>query len=265
MNKPFFSIIVAAFNAQETIKRTVESVLFQDFADYEIIVKDGASKDDTLKQIPMSDKIHVYSNSDGGIYQGMNEGIEYANGRYLCFLNCGDEFYDESVLRKMYEVANELSDDRNILYGNYIRKGVEFKQPSYISSFYLYRTPLCHQSMFFGKTLMDEIGGYDTNYKILADYNCTLRAFKAGVPFVYCDYAVCAYLGGGASETVKGIKIKNEEYKRIRSTYYKTSEIVKNDIKIFLTFKKLRQILISDKSPEWIRRLYRKIVNKTNH
>ena len=64
----FFSIIVASYNAEDTIEGTIRSVLNQSFTDYEIIVKDGASKDQTLSKIPDSDKIRVFSSVDGGIY-----------------------------------------------------------------------------------------------------------------------------------------------------------------------------------------------------
>lgn len=260
----FFSIIIAAYNAEDTIEATVRSVLSQSFADYEIIVKDGGSQDQTLNRIPISDRIHVFSSADGGIYPGMNEGIAKASGKYLCFLNCGDVFYDEHVLARVFEIAAPLSDTRNILYGNYCRKEVLFKQPSQITPFYLYRTPLCHQSTFWGSAIFDELGGYDTSYRILADYKHTLHAFFAGAPFVYCDYPICTYLGGGASETDKGIKTKKAEYKRLKALYYKKSTRIRYQTKLLLSLRGLRKLLVSDKSPLWIRRLYRRLVNKIN-
>jgi glycosyltransferase involved in cell wall biosynthesis len=264
MSEPFFSIIVAAFNAQDTIRKTIDSVISQNFDDYEIIVKDGGSKDGTLANIPESEKIKVYSNPDGGIYQGMNEGIGYSSGRYLCFLNCGDFFENENVLSSFYELAKDLPDSKNILYGNYSRNGVHFKQPSQITPFYLYRTPLCHQTMFFGKDIFSEFGGYDTSYRILADYNHTLHAFSKGLPFLYADVVVCDYLGGGASETKKGNAIKKAEYDIIQRKYFTKSQLSKYKFKVFISFRGLRQALISDKSPAWVRKLYRALVNKVN-
>lgn len=264
MKQPFFSIIVAAYNAETVIEDTILSVLNQKFDDYEIVVKDGGSTDNTLFKIPTSEKIRVYSSRDGGIYQGMNEGISYADGKYLCFLNCGDLFDNPDVLSSVYKCAAELQDTRNIIYGNYCRKGVNFKQPSSITPFYLYRTPLCHQTMFFGSKVFEEHGGYDTDYKILADYNHTLAAFTSGIPFIYCDAVICSYLGGGASETAKGAEIKKSEYDVLRSKYFTKKQIRNYNTKIFFSFRKLRQRIISDKSPQWLRKLYRKIVNLFN-
>lgn len=262
MNKPFFSIVVVSLNAETTITHTINSVLSQSFDDYEIIVKDGLSKDNTVKNIPESDKIKTYEQADKGIYDAMNQGIEYANGKFVCFLNCGDFFADNNVLGKIYEVAKE--NDEAVIYGNYLRKGVLFKQPSNISPFYLYRTPLCHQTMFISKKLFETNGLYDTQFKILADYEHTLKDYFSETKFVYCDYPVCGYMGEGVSESKKGKIIKNKERKKIIKEYYSKKNIVWNEFKIFVSMRKLRQAIVSDKSPEWIRKLYRKLVNKIN-
>jgi len=262
--KPYFSIVVAAYNAGESIKTTINSILSQTFSDYEIIVKDGMSSDDTLSYVPSSEKITVYSTKDGGIYEGMNEGISYTSGKYLCFLNCGDYFASENVLQKIYDASRELTDTENIVYGNYTRKEVLFKAESKITKFSLYRKPLCHQTMFFGKGVFDKLGVYNTEYRICADYNHTVHAFFDGIAFVYCNCTVCDYLGGGVSESSEHAERRIEEIKKIRKSYYSKARIAWYNFLIFLTFKGLRQKLISDKSPKWVRNLYRKLVNKVN-
>ena len=261
MNKPFFSIIVVSLNAENYIKNTIESVLKQSFEDYEIVVKDGLSKDKTLAQIPKSDKIHIFEEKDSSIYDAMNQAIGHSNGKYLCFLNCGDYFENENVLKSIYETAKNCDDA--IVYGNYSRKGILFKQPSVITPFYLYRTPLCHQTMFFAKTLFDQ-KLYDTSYRILADYEHTLCDFKAGKPFVYVPVTVCDYMGEGVSENGKMRSIKKHEYKLIKEKYFSPAEIKKFRFMLSLSMKKLRQKMISDSAPRWVRKLYRFAVNKVN-
>lgn len=263
MNKPFFSILVVCLNAQDTIKETINSVLMQDFDDYEIIVKDGLSKDNTLANVPESDKIKVYSKSDTSLYDAMNQAIEYASGKYLCFLNCGDVFKDANVLKNIYDAAKEASDE-SIIYGNYSRKGVLFKQPSKITDFYLYRTPLCHQTMFIAKRLFEINGIYNAEYKILADYDHTLCDYFKKAEFVYCNCTVCDYMGEGVSESQKGKIIRANERKEIINKYFSKKQRVMFELKLKLSFKKLRQKMISDKSPELVRKLYRKLVNMVN-
>ena len=260
--KPLFSIIVVSYNAGQTIKTTIESILKQDLNNYEIIVKDACSTDDTIQNIPENDKIKFYQTKDCGIYGGMNEAIGYSSGEYLLFLNCGDYFYNEQVLSKISEFLGTV--DADVVYGNYCRKEVVFNQPSVLTKNYFFRTPLCHQTIFYKRSLFEEFGGYDLKYKICADCDFNLKIFCAGKRYFHCDCIVSDYLGGGASETEKGIELNKKEYKEILGTYFTKKEIRKNKIKMFFTFRKLRKALISDKSPKWLRRLYRKAVNKVN-
>ncbi len=264
MQNPFFSIIVVSFNAKDTIKRTIESVLSQDFDDYEIIVKDAASTDATVDQIPTSDKLRVYVNADSGIYYGMNEAILYARGKYLLFLNCGDYFASEDVLSKIYQVAKDKDETKTVLYGDYSRNGVRFKQPSKITPFYLYRTPLCHQTVFFGKGVFEKFEKYDTAYRILADYDITLKSFFGGFDYVYVPVTVSDYMGGGVSENEKMKALKKDEYAAIQGKTFSAKDRHRFKRKLFFSFRGLRQKLISDKSPKWVRKLYRAIVNRLN-
>ena len=263
MNNVFFSIIVVSFNAENIIEKTISSVLKQSFDSYEIIVKDGGSSDNTLSKIPENEKIKVYSNKDGGIYFGMNEGISYANGKYVCFLNCGDYFENTEVLKNIFKTA-EKNDNPAVVYGNYSRKGVVFRQAVKMTPFYLYRTPICHQTMFIKKEMFEKYGMYDTTFKICADWNHTLKCFMAGERFVYSDTLVCDYEGGGASETPEGKKIKREETGRLRENNYSASSRKLFDFYLKLSLRNFRQKLIKDSSPEWIRKLYRKAVNLIN-
>lgn len=264
MERPFFSVIVVAYNAEELIAPTVRSVLQQSFQDYEIIVKDACSTDKTLEKVPQDPRVRVYSTKDSGIYDGMNEAVRYATGKFCTFLNCGDTFYDSYVLEKIYATAKDCAPDNTILYGDCCRGAYYVKQPGKITPFYLYRTPLNHQSMFFGTELFAKYGEYDAELKIAADYEFTTRAYKAGVGFVYCPVTVCHYLGGGVSESKKGEQIKKRDYEKIYSKYYTSGERRKYDLMLALSMKKLRQRISSGNSPKFLKRLYRALVNAVN-
>ncbi len=264
MKQPFFSIIVVSFNAEKLIRKTIESVLSQDFSDYEIVVKDAVSSDNTLSEIPQDDRIRVYSEKDTGIYDGMNQAVSYSSGKYLLFLNCGDYFASDSVLSTVYEVAKQYDERNTIVYGDYRRNGVKAKQPGKLTPFYLYRTPLCHQTVFFGSGIFKNIAMYDTQYKILADYDLTMKSFCGGVTFAYCPCIVSDYLGGGVSESQKGRVIKRNEYRRIRDVYFSKRQQQAFELKLKLSLKGFRQKLASDNSPVIVRKLYRGLVNLVN-
>ena len=138
-----------------------------------------------------------------------------------------------------------------------------FKSPSELSAFYLYRTPLCHQTVFFGRGVFQN-AKYDVWYKILADYDLTLLTFFGGFEYIYAPVVVSDYMGGGISESPKLVARIKEERERALQKHFSKKQLRRYKTKLFFSFRKLRQALISDKSPKWVRSLYRKLVNRVN-
>lgn len=172
---PQISIITVNKDNASGLIKTVESVVSQTYTDYEWIVIDAASKDgsvDLIKQYAHHISYWV-SEPDGGIYAGMNKGIAHANGEYLIFLNSGDTFADAKVLQHTFE--EKINSD--IVIGQINFKSYEGKnmidyaiRQTHITLFSLYLYGIPHQATFIRKKLFDEIGLYDTNAKIVADW-----------------------------------------------------------------------------------------------
>lgn len=264
-SRVFFSIIVVSLNAGKTIRETIESILTQTYQNFEIIVKDGLSKDDTLKQIPEDERIRVYSQKDTGIYEGMNQAIEYVRGEYVSFMNCGDRFHDATVLQRVYETAQKIGDkEHRIIYGDYFSARIVSSQPKALSKAYLFRRPLCHQSMLFSRNIFTDIGVYDCDMRIAADYELTVHAFVKGVHFEHCGCVVCDYEGGGASAQKKNQQRKHQELATAQTRYFAKGELLKMKAKYMMTMPGLRRFLASEDRPEWVRKLYHKVVNPIN-
>lgn len=107
-----FSLLVVCLNPGEKLKKTLESALMQDYKDYEIIIKDGKSKDGSVEEIPglfPDAPIRIFAEPDKGIYDAMNQAVSYAAGEYVFFLNCGDRFHDGKVLSRMAWEIDKLS------------------------------------------------------------------------------------------------------------------------------------------------------------
>lgn len=260
---PFFSIVVVSFNAEKLIKETIESILEQDFTDYEVIVKDAVSKDNTLEMIPKDDKIKVYSCPDKGIYDGMNQAISYSSGKYICFMNCGDFFHSNDVLSKVYDSCKDIENNA-LIFGDSFTCGEVLVFPQKITKNYLYRRGLCHQAMFFSADIFEKHGLYDTDFKIVADYEKTLKSFFNGVKFIHSGVVVCDYLGGGVSAIKKNRKKLLREHKTAKRRYFSRLDRFKYGFRDFITIKPLRVWMSSETAPKWIRKLYRKLSNNVN-
>ena len=113
---PLFSIITVTWNAASVIAPTLRSVERQTSTDYEMLIIDGASTDDTLRIVKQASiaSLRVFSEPDNGLYDAMNKGISRARGRYLIFLNAGDAFADDTVLVRLAMLTTE---DPGVIYG----------------------------------------------------------------------------------------------------------------------------------------------------
>ena len=211
MNK--LSIITINKNNASGLHKTIESVVSQTFTDYEYIIIDGASIDGSVDVIKeYADKISYWvSEPDNGIYNALNKGILKANGEYLFFLNSGDHLFDKDTLNNIFTDER----DSDILYGNVLafddKKTWEMKYPKELSlSFFISGGNICHQGLFTKRNTLIELGSYDENYKICADYDSYIKAILSNKTFDYIDGFVSYYSHDGISSTNR--IILNEEF-----------------------------------------------------
>lgn len=188
---PLISIITVNKDNCAGLKRTIDSVLCQTFKNYEWIVIDAASKDGSVDIIKQYEKHITYwvSESDRGIYDGMNKGILKATGKYIFFLNSGDSLVDKNVFENVHKSnlnvdivlgrINLCDSQQKIIKSDYT---IPHKDIS-LFSLYLYGIP--HQASLIKKELFNKYGLYDIKCKINADWkfflitlilnNCTLQ------------------------------------------------------------------------------------------
>ncbi|MCR4643179.1 MAG: glycosyltransferase, partial [Lachnospiraceae bacterium] len=146
-----FSVIVVSLNAGEELRKTVESVLCQSYADFEILVKDGGSTDSSVEQLPKDERLRLVVRKDRSIYDAMNQAVRRARGDYFLFLNCGDYLYDSSVLARTAAAFERKAAD--IVYGDLYRRALDSTDtaPAAITDFVCYRNVPCHQVCFYAR------------------------------------------------------------------------------------------------------------------
>lgn len=179
---PLLTIVTVTYNAAAYISETVESVKKQTFANYEHLIIDGASTDDTCTRVRAfaNPALRLLSEPDNGIYDAMNKGIAQAKGQWLYFLNAGDTFASPHILT---EIFNGREKNHDLIYGKVITKnepsGVNYTtgKPLTPASFF-FTIPINHQGVFFHQSTFKKIGNYNLSYKILADLEWLIRYFK---------------------------------------------------------------------------------------
>ena len=168
------SIITINYNDAEGLKKTIESVVSQSFRDFEYIVIDGGSLDHSKLVIEkFSSQISYWvSEKDNGIYDAMNKGILKAKGEYCLFINSGDFLVNQTVLNSVFSIQSKA----DIIYGNMKINWGEGKvkdgfMPDQITKEHMVKDTVWHPVSFIKKELFDKFGLYNTNYKIVADYD----------------------------------------------------------------------------------------------
>lgn len=184
------TVVTVCFNSEDTIEETMQSVLCQTYQDKEYLIIDGNSSDHTMEIVRKyndCDFLRVISEPDRGLYDAMNKSLDMAKGNYIIFLNSGDVFCDENVLRDM---ATYLTED--IVYGNVIRRkhsgDVVEKYPGKHKLFWLLLQGkmVSHQVLFTKLEIMRRYG-FDESYKITADFNFLVRSVHDKCSLRYVD------------------------------------------------------------------------------
>lgn len=262
------SVITTCYNAADELKKTIESVLEQDFDDFEYIIMDGGSKDDTLLiarsyENSFREKgIHysIFSEPDTGIYDGMNHGVAHAQGDFINFMNADDMFYDSHVLSKVFDKENMdiILEETDLIYGDcvqleYDRKYLFPKDFSEIKK----RMPFSHQSVFARRGLLERYP-FDTKYKIAADYDFLINCYDNGA--VFCDsmQKICTVtLDGVSSFNILDCFVETDQMLRSHGIVrYNEAEYSRK-----LAFMKIKQVGMNcfpDGLKKMIRRTQRK-------
>jgi len=222
---PLFSIITVAFNAEDTIGRTVESVASQSCGLYEHIIMDGASTDATLEvaRAAGNDKLRLCSKKDDGVYYGMNNALDIATGDYVIFLNAGDKFHSPDTLQQIadaimandypgivYGQTNVVDDDGRYLGPRHLRAPETLTLDSFKDGMVV-----CHQAC----AVLRRITRYfNTKYRFSADYEWLILCLQHSRLNVYIDKPLADYLCEGV--TTRNHRKSLIERFKIMCTYY---------------------------------------------
>ena len=206
------SIITVTFNAEKFILPTIESVINQTYRDFEYLVIDGKSSDDTTAIIQKhKDHIdHFISESDQGVYDAMNKGLKLAKGKYVLFLNAGDEFSTPTVLENIfnqqpnadlyYGETQIINQDRKILGTR--SELTSRKLPDQLKKeSFLQGQVVSHQSFIAKKSLCLL---YNLKYKCSADIDWMLQIVSKSTEIKNVNQPISKYLQGGISDRQLG-------------------------------------------------------------
>ena len=223
---PLFSIITVTWNAADVIAPTLDSVRRQTSSDYEMLIIDGASTDDTLAIVRGASisNLREFSEPDKGLYDAMNKGIARARGRYIMFLNAGDALADDTVLARLAVLA---ADNPGVIYGQTQlvdasrevvgKRHLTAPKRLTVDSF-LRGMVVCHQAFVVRRDLVPQ-------YRLSADYDWCIKVLKQSPANAYAGRVpIISYLAEGM--TTRHHRASLWERFRIMRHHYGTANAV---------------------------------------
>lgn len=220
---PTITVITVCYDAETYIEQTIQSVIAQSYPEIEYIIVDGASTDGTLGIIEKyAGKITKWiSEPDQGIADAMNKGLALASGDLILFLHADDYLVDPGVLDA---AVSQMTGDWGIYAFdlNFDRSGTfHRRRPRPFDWRMNFKTGLLHQGVFCRRALFDEIGPFDTQFKIAMDYEFFLRACRRGAKLKLIDLPLAVMRDSGVSSRTDWPSLRQRflEEKRIHFRY----------------------------------------------
>ena len=239
-SSPLISIIMPAYNAEETIVDSIKSVLYQTLQNWELIIVNDNSTDNTEKVVQpyLTDKriILICPQQNRGVAAARNIGIGRSRGTYVAFLDSDDIWLPQKLerqiafLRKYPELAltygdYELFDESGIrsLPRHTRGKNRNTDLFSAVPQIY-YKNMIGILTVVVRKRVLDNIGGFDTGLKGTEDHDMWIRMAKVGYQFGYIREKMAQYrlTGGSLSRTLGSYKFQRK--KLLRKHFTKTDE-----------------------------------------
>ena len=245
------SIITVNFNNAAGLQKTIESVVNQSFTDYEYIIIDGGSSDESVDIIQQyADKITYWvSEPDKGIYHAMNKGILQAKGEYCQFLNSGDWFIDRFGLQYVFDKKPAES----IIYCDIQFGKRALTYDDRLTFLYFFDNTIPHQSAFIRRSLFSILGFYNEENKIVSDWEFYMKAIiNSQCSYQHIPYLLVFYDDNGLSETNRDLLFQERE-KVLRKNY----PLMYDDYKQLISLKQENQLYRNSRLIQFIHKIQR--------
>lgn len=213
------SVITISYNNRAGLQSTIESVVAQSFKDFEYIIIDGGSTDDSLDLINSYSEHITYfvSESDKGVYHAMNKGLKVAKGEYIHFLNSGDCYASNNVLDSVFNKEYEeplLRGCQICDYGTKTERWTNLGNRP-VTLYDMFVNTMLHQATFIRRDLFEKYGLYDENLKIVSDWKFFFKTILGGERTFFIDKDIVVFEMEGISTNKAYGEIHYSERKQV--------------------------------------------------
>lgn len=198
---PRISIVIPNYNHGSSLECAINSVINQNYSNIELIVVDGASKDNSVDIIKKFENTITawVSEPDHGLYDAMNKGLNMATGEWIYFLGA-DDILCHGILKNIFSDFPDV----DFIYGNVFWGNSESLYDGEFSQLKLFEHNICHQAIFVRKKILLNVGGFNDEYKVCADYCFNLYCFlNKNLKIKYLNMPIAKFSTQGISSREK--------------------------------------------------------------
>jgi len=221
-HSPLISIIIAVLNNEKTLKKCIESIVNQSYPNWELIIIDGQSKDNSTNIIETYTKNIAYweSEKDDGIYHAWNKALKETRGEWIYFLGADDFLWEPNAIEQMIPYLIKAYPENRIVYANVVsvigKKNIEYQGAPWDKKKFLNTMYFSHQGVMHHKSIFETLGPFDTTFDIAGDYDMLMRELKYNSAYYVDNLILAGTQIGGKSNGSEFILSLTEEVKKIR-------------------------------------------------
>jgi glycosyltransferase involved in cell wall biosynthesis len=219
--KPFLSILTASLNSSSTIVDCIKSIKNQGFQNFEHIIIDGGSNDNTIEILQKYEKTYNHlwtSQPDNGIADALNKGLQKAQGRYIIVVQADDCLLNQNIFNKVYPyLKNEKIDIVGFpVILNHPTRGKVLRKPIRFIVWNRFKFIFPHQGCFVHKRVFDKVGGFRNEFNICMDYDFFYRALAFNFSVKFGRFPVVLMGGTGVGSLSKFVYKRMEEERLVQ-------------------------------------------------
>ncbi|MBQ8476406.1 glycosyltransferase [bacterium] len=241
---PKLSIITICYNDPDAYK-TCESIVNQTFQDFEWIIIDGGSKKEILDIFKKyENRINNFiTEPDEGLYDAYNKGLKLASAPYVHFLNSGDIYHNNNVLKNIFENKKYDSDilycDINFIKNSQTGEFQTVELPNRINKYFFINENIATPCAFIKRELFNKYGNFSTSYKIVSDLERWIVFAQNNAKFQHIPIIAADFDTTGISSSKQNKNLHLAEKKELYNKYYTYEEYINavKNYKIKLKFK----------------------------
>lgn len=269
--RPLISIVIASRNSAGTLEQCLESILCQQFREWEIVVMDGGSEDATLDLLRQrSSSINYWESvKDRGICHAWNTALQHITGQWILFLGADDYLWSAETLQHVVPYLQGAYPRHLVVYGDVAATNRKGEVISIIGDRWvklekrMRRTmALPHQGVFHHSSLFRRYGQFDESFRIMGDYEFLSRVIWKHTPKYMPDITVTAWRQGGMSMQVKNLatiaseRLRVTNHRNVRRDSFVLPVVYAEEL-----VRTITRLLLGDRTMRRLQRFYRNVVD----